>query len=153
MGKRRQSRANDLGSIPPLESLKESCSDPRMRAAIGFLLAHDLAKEFRTEKLSDHLNLSTWRLLHLFHEYFGFSPARALKSRRMRRAMELLPTFMTVKEIMDEVGLNDLSHFVRDFKRMYGLTPSQLRQQIKERKPGRDNGSPSTSKSRARGAA
>ena len=153
MGKRLQSRATDPGSIPLLEILKENCSDPRMRAALDFLLTHKLKQKFQIEDLSHHLGLSTSRVLHLFHEHFGFSPAQALKSRRMRRAMELLSTFMTVKEIMDEVGLNDLSHFVRDFKRMYGLTPSQLRQQIKERKPGRGNGTPSAPQSRARGAA
>ena len=36
-------------------------------------------------------------------------------------------TFLSVKEIMVGVGLSDQSHFVRDFKRMSGTTPTQYR--------------------------
>ena len=46
----------------------------------------------------------------------------------MERAKELLETsFLSVKEIAHRVGLNDESHFVRDFKMIYGLTPISYR--------------------------
>jgi AraC-like DNA-binding protein len=45
----------------------------------------------------------------------------------MQKAKLLLEsTPMSVKEVMVEVGLNDLSHFVRDFKQVYGYSPSTL---------------------------
>ena len=74
MEKRRQSRANDPGCIPPLATLRQKCSDPRMRAAIDFLLAHDLKREFRIEDLSQHLNLSTSRVLHLYSRTLWLHP-------------------------------------------------------------------------------
>jgi AraC-like DNA-binding protein len=39
----------------------------------------------------------------------------------------LTSTFLTVKEIMVRVGFSDESHFVRYFKRSYGMTPTQYR--------------------------
>jgi AraC-like DNA-binding protein len=39
----------------------------------------------------------------------------------------LTTTFLSVKEIASRVGLADESHFVRDFKRIYGMTPSEYR--------------------------
>jgi AraC-like DNA-binding protein len=36
-------------------------------------------------------------------------------------------TDRSVKEIRAEIGVEDESHFFRDFKRAYGLTPAQYR--------------------------
>ena len=46
----------------------------------------------------------------------------------MQHAATLLTTtFLSVKEIVRCVGGTDESHFVRDFKRIYGVTPSEYR--------------------------
>jgi AraC-like DNA-binding protein len=46
----------------------------------------------------------------------------------MAKAKQLVETtFLTVKEIAHHVGISDQSHFVRDFERLYGLSPSRLR--------------------------
>jgi AraC-like DNA-binding protein len=108
-----------------------------MRVALDRLAACDLTHELRTEDLSGPLNLSTSRLRHLFQQQVGFSPAQIFKLRRLHTAKELLvSTFMRVKEVMTAVGLHDASHFVHDFKRIYGQTPSQLRRQADARKAG-----------------
>ncbi|MGH9906870.1 MAG: helix-turn-helix domain-containing protein, partial [Pyrinomonadaceae bacterium] len=36
-------------------------------------------------------------------------------------------SFLSVKEITHSVGLNDESHFVRDFKAVYGFPPTRYR--------------------------
>ena len=47
---------------------------------------------------------------------------------RLERAKHLLDTsFLSVKEITHSVGLNDESHFVRDFKKAYGASPTLYR--------------------------
>ena len=47
---------------------------------------------------------------------------------KMQEAKRLLETtFLTVKEVAHHVGLGDESHFVRDFKRLYGHSPGQHR--------------------------
>lgn len=123
-----QSRDKPVNCISSLTNLKRECGDRRLRAAIDFVLACDLKRKFPTEQLSQHLHLSTTRVHHLFHEWFGHSPAQLFKLRRLQVAKELLAsTFMSVKEVMAAVGLNDLSHFVRDFKQMYGMTPTEFR--------------------------
>ena len=51
-----------------------------------------------------------------------------LKNLRMQKAGELLETTsLNVKEVAAAVGMRDQSHFVRAFKKSYGLTPSQYR--------------------------
>jgi transcriptional regulator GlxA family with amidase domain len=58
------------------------------------------------------------------------SPMQHLKYLRIQQAEQLLrDTFLSVKEIAFRCGAKDLSHFVRDFKRRKGLTPTAFRSQ------------------------
>jgi AraC-like DNA-binding protein len=46
----------------------------------------------------------------------------------MEHAKRLLETtFLSVKQVMTEVGATDESHFVRDFKAHYGVSPTRFR--------------------------
>ena len=46
----------------------------------------------------------------------------------MRLAQQLLETTsLTVKEVFCRAGFGDESHFVREFKQLYGCTPSEFR--------------------------
>lgn len=74
------------------------------------------------------MNLSVSRLRHVFKEECGVPPSRYWKLLQLRRARSLLEeSFLSVKQVMADVGLSDLSHAVRDYKAVYGLTPSQTR--------------------------
>lgn len=58
------------------------------------------------------------------------SPGQYLKALRLEKARGLLEaTSLSVKEVRARVGMQDQSHFVRDFNRVYGVTPSQYRAQ------------------------
>jgi GT2 family glycosyltransferase len=74
------------------------------------------------------VNLSGSRLRHLFKAEIGTTPSQYLKRLRLERARtQVATTFLSVKEIMAEVGLADESHFVRDFQRAFGMSPRQYR--------------------------
>jgi AraC-like DNA-binding protein len=88
----------------------------------------EVTRELPLSKMAQLVNLSTPRLYYLFKAETGTSPARYLKSLRMGEAAMLLSnTFLSVKEIMARVGFSDASHFVRDFKRTFGATPTDYR--------------------------
>lgn len=92
------------------------------------LMQSDWRLELTLEALAQAVNLSPSRLHQIFKNETGMSPAKYLKTLRLAQAKELLETsFLSVKEIRGRVGINDESHFVRDFKNAYGATPSQYR--------------------------
>ena len=69
-------------------------------------------------------------------------PIRYLRLLRMERAKDLLESsFLSVKEIAFQVGLNDESHFVRDFKSTYGYSPALYRTRFKSHTEEPRNGS------------
>jgi len=80
------------------------------------------------DSLANRVRLSPSRLSQLFKAETGMSPMQYLRTLRMRQAEDLLQTtFLSVKEIAFLSGASDVSHFVRDFKRHFGLTPSEFR--------------------------
>lgn len=92
------------------------------------LMQGDPSRTFSLGDMAESVNLSPPYFCYLFKTITGVPPARYLKSLRMQQAATLLTTtFLSVKEIVRRVGCTDESHFVRDFKRIYGVTPSEFR--------------------------
>ena len=92
------------------------------------LMQGDPSRAFSLGEMAESVNLSPPYFCYLFKSITGVPPARYLKSLRLQQAATLLTTtFLSVKEIVRSVGCSDESHFVRDFKRMYGVTPSEYR--------------------------
>src|SRR5262245_26677496 len=104
-----------------------------MDARIAWALAHMArrpAEPLSVATLAARVNLSPSRFAHLFRREVGTTPARYLHAVRMLRAWALLEdTFLTVKEVMAQVGCNDPSHFSRDFRRFHGIGPRECRLQ------------------------
>ena len=91
-------------------------------------MREDVRGELSLSEFAQSVNLSVWRLCHIFKSDIGMPPMRYLRLLRMERAKQLLESsFLSVKEVAYRVGLNDESHFVRDFKSTYGSSPACYR--------------------------
>ena len=102
--------------------------DRRISLSLSLLKDHALGQEVSIHALARSLHLSSSRLRHLFKQHTGVPPGKWLKQFRLQRAKQVLEnSFLSVKEVVALVGMNDVSHFDRDFKNLYGKTPSQVR--------------------------
>ena len=100
-------------------------------------MREDVRGELSLAEFAQSVNLSVWRLCHIFKSDVGMPPIRYLRLLRMERAKNLLESsFLSVKEIAYQVGLNDESHFVRDFKSTYGYSPALYRSHFKNNGSG-----------------
>lgn len=96
------------------------------------MMRDDVGGELSLAEFAQSVNLSVWRLCHIFKSDTGMPPIRYLRLLRMEKAKDLLESsFLSVKEIAFQVGMNDESHFVRDFKSTYGFSPALYRSQFK----------------------
>jgi AraC family transcriptional regulator, arabinose operon regulatory protein len=101
--------------------------DSRVRRAVDLLKAHP-DRRFTIPELARAVNLSHWHFTHLFLRETNISPTQFSRQMKFDTARNLLETsFLSVKEIMAAVGINDKSHFTKDFKKIYGLSPSEYR--------------------------
>jgi AraC-like DNA-binding protein len=95
-------------------------------------ISSNFQKRWKMEELAEIVNLSKSRFEKLFKQELKISPMQFIKHLRLEKAKELLKTtLLTVKEIGFAVGINDQSGFVRDFKKKYGLTPTEYRKSFK----------------------
>ena len=105
------------------------------------MMRSDVRGEVCLAEFAQSVNLSVWRLCHIFKSDVGMPPIKYLRLLRMERAKGLLESsFLSVKEIAYQVGLNDESHFVRDFKTTYGYSPAIYRAQFRHNSAGNGNG-------------
>lgn len=103
--------------------------DQRVQMVINHM-NDDLRKIPPPTNMAASVNLSYSRLCHLFKAETGVTPAQYLKAMRLRKAAELLTTtFLSVKEVMNLVGLKNKSHFTHDFRKTYGTAPISYRAQ------------------------
>src|SRR3954447_26469296 len=101
------------------------------------MMRADVRGELSLAEFAQSVDLSVWRLCHIFKSDVGMPPIKYLRFLRMERAKGLLESsFLSVKEIAYQVGVNDESHFVRDFKSTYGFSHTIYRSQFKRSEIG-----------------
>ena len=104
--------------------------DGRVQRTIA-IMEEQLHRRLTMTELASAVGLSVAHLIRLFHADTGATPGAFLHVLRMNRARLLLErTSLSVAEVMRQVGISDRSHFARDFKRAYGLSPRTLRRQL-----------------------
>ena len=88
----------------------------------------EIASPWDATSLAALVNLSPSRFRHLFKQETGASPAQYLKDFRLRKAEVMLrTTFLSVKQVLKQVGLSSNTHFVNDFRKLHGMTPTAYR--------------------------
>jgi transcriptional regulator GlxA family with amidase domain len=115
------------GMLHGASNMRSVSMDRRVQK-VAVLMQAGLHRSVPLHEFAKSVNLSESRLRHLFKIETGRSPCEFIKALRMERAKELCEaTLLSIKEIMASVGMCDPSHFVRDFEKFYGLSPTRFR--------------------------
>ncbi|MFT4145492.1 MAG: AraC family transcriptional regulator [Mobilitalea sp.] len=81
-------------------------------------------------KLAARLNISLGHLQLLYKNTFGITCQKDIEKSRMECACRLLSsTNLTIKQTSFECGYQNSEHFMRSFKKYFGCTPSEYRNQ------------------------
>lgn len=82
----------------------------------------------KLDLLSKKFAINKYQLSREFKRFIGFSPNDYLINRRVSHAKnQLRYTDLSVREIAEEVGIENVSHFINLFKKREGMTPLKYR--------------------------
>ena len=97
-------------------------------------LASDLPRPWTVTEMGAVLGVSGAQLRRLCATALGATPRQLLCNMRLQAAARLLrDPAMRIKEIQARVGVGDASHFCRDFRDRFGMSPTEYRCQNAER--------------------
>ncbi|MEE1012806.1 MAG: AraC family transcriptional regulator [Clostridia bacterium] len=87
-------------------------------------------KDWTVEEMAQLANLSESRFYAVYKQAFGISPLKELCRIRTQRAQTLLlRDNCSVSEAAEYAGYKNLYHFIRQFKKITGVTPGQYKKQ------------------------
>lgn len=87
---------------------------------------HTMARQsgYRVSRLCTELRVSRRQLQRYTKEIFGLSPQGWLDEERLNKARGMLKECRSVKTVAFDLGFKRISHFSREFKLRYGLSPT-----------------------------
>ncbi|MBD2866822.1 helix-turn-helix domain-containing protein [Paenibacillus oceani] len=80
------------------------------------------------QEAADRLHINASHLGRVFKKEMGVSFPQYLLKKRMDQAKKLLQAGNSVSEATFMLGFKDISHFIRVFRKYYGVTPGELKQ-------------------------
>ncbi|TDF96231.1 helix-turn-helix domain-containing protein [Paenibacillus piri] len=127
---------NALREILILMAQKNSRKlDSRIEETLHLLSEH-MRRPLTIDELAKTVGLSPSRLSHLFKASTGTSIVDTLNQMRIRQAALLLEhTELNASEVCDHVGFQNYNHFINQFRKRFGVSPSVYKKQA--RNPGR----------------
>lgn len=96
--------------------------------SVDVIIENNIAEPKLLFILSEGLNISSSQIYRKIKQQTGYSPSSYIRTKRLARAYQLIEqTDITLSQIADRVGFQQLAYFSRCFSEVYGYPPSHLR--------------------------
>ncbi len=102
-----------------------------LKKTIEVMEEHIADSQFKIEELCKVMGTSKSQLYRKLKGLVGQSPNEFMRMIRLKRSAQFLrQTDLRIAEITYKVGFNDLQYFRAAFKKQYGMSPSQYRENV-----------------------
>ena len=111
------------------ESRENSVYPQSIRKCLHYINTH-LHEKLDLSSLAEESGLSEDYLSHLFKKNMGINLSKYIRTQRLQASKEMLKDKYSVSEIAYYLGFCSESYYIACFKREYGKTPKEFRNQI-----------------------
>lgn len=80
------------------------------------------------DDLAINSNLSKYHFLRVFKNHTGITPHKYILIQRIEKSKDLILKGMNISSVAYTAGFSDQSHLIRSFKKIYGYTPNDFKQ-------------------------
>lgn len=107
------------------DNQKACRSESKIEASVQYMKDNCLKKDFSLEEAAKKSFISSTYFRKLFKAEYGVSPKKYVIDCRMKHAASLIISgYYTLSEIAGLCGYNDYKHFLVEFKKVMGVSPS-----------------------------
>lgn len=118
------------------DSYKESIQDDivfnRKISDIIHYINSNLAEPLSLDTLSKKFYISKYHLFREFKKYTGYTPHEYALHKRLIHSREQLKEGNRISDICQSCGFGDYSNFYRSFIKVYGMTPKEFQQGLRQ---------------------
>ncbi len=116
------------------ETINNKFDDYRNKQKIQeamIFIQKNFSKDLNMAVVSNHISMNYSLFSYVFKQYTGKNFVHYLKELRMYEAQKLLiSTEFKVLEISHKVGYSNEKHFMKAFKTIYGVSPTEYRKNM-----------------------
>lgn len=91
---------------------------------IAHVIQRNVKRQINVGDLAEQVNMSESNFSHAFKKYYGVSPQKYMNAYKIDFAAQMLDT-QNVTEVAYELGYQNISSFIKQFKNKYNITPKQ----------------------------
>lgn len=114
----------------PYMTAAEPASDQRVRAICAYIRAH-CARPLSAREIAREVCMSEGHMRATFRQVMGLTPHQYAIQVRLEKAKELLAmTELTLSEVAERTGFDDVSYFINSFRKREGTTPAVYRKRM-----------------------
>lgn len=106
----------------------ENMYEQKIQFAIEYINLH-INEPLSISDLSQKFGISERHFRNMFIQVTGKSPKAYLQDVRLNKSAHLLGTEMNIQEISEELGYYSQYQFSRDFKKFFGMSPTDYRKE------------------------
>lgn len=110
------------------ESLKEN-KDVKIISIYNDIKTNFM-KDLSLDLLAEKFNINKYTFIRKFRKYYDTTPSSFQLQLKMARAKKLLMDGVSIQDVIAKLNFYDQAHFIREYKKMNGITPSKYQKNI-----------------------
>lgn len=116
-------------TVYELEHPQPAYEEHRLHHNIMNYIEHHLSEDLSLDQIAQTFYVSKFHIAHIFKENMGITLHQYITKKRLARCRDTILSGVSISKAFSLYGFSDYSSFFRAFKKEYGISPKEYREQ------------------------